>query len=112
MTLKWRRPPVKHRRRLAALMPCSGPAVSPMPISGFGLIEGQVPPARRTEAMARLTSAISVGTAVGSAAAGRITDTAGARSGYALAAFASAATLACLPGLTELTYDDNSLLGH
>jgi Major Facilitator Superfamily len=89
---------------LAAVMLCSGLAVSPMLISGFSLIERQAPPNRQTEAMAWLTSAISVGTAVGSAAAGQIIDTAGARWGYAFAAaFAAAAMLTCLLGLTKLT---------
>jgi hypothetical protein len=89
---------------LAAVMLCSGLAVSPMLITGFSLIERQAPPNRRTEAMAWLTSAISVGTAVGSAVAGQIIDTAGARWGFALAAaFAAVAVLACLFGLTKLT---------
>ncbi|MEV5752695.1 MFS transporter [Actinoallomurus sp. NPDC052308] len=89
---------------LAAVMLCSGPAVSPMLISGFSVIERQAPPNRQTEAMAWLTSAISVGTAVGSTAAGQIIDTAGARWGYGLAAtFAVAAVLTCLLGLTKLT---------
>ena len=54
--------------------------------------------------MAWLTSAISVGTAVGSAAAGQIIDTDGARWGYAFAAtFAAAAMLTSLLGLTKPT---------
>jgi MFS family permease len=89
---------------LAAVMLFSGLALSPMLITGFSLIERQAPPNRQTEAMAWLTSAISVGTAVGSAAAGQIIDTAGARWGYAFAAAcAAAAMLTCLFGLTKLT---------
>ena len=89
---------------LAAVMLCSGLAVSPMLISAFSLIERQAPPNRQTEAMSWLTSAISVGTAIGSTAAGQIIDTAGARWGYAFAAaFAAAAMLTCLLGLTKLT---------
>ncbi len=89
---------------LAEVMLCSGLAVSPMLISAFSLIERQAPPNRQTEAMAWLTSAISVGTAVGSAAVGQIIDTTGARGGYAsAAAFAAAAMLACLLGLGKLT---------
>ena len=54
--------------------------------------------------MAWLTSAISVGTAAGSAAAGQIIDTGGARSGYGFAAVCGAgAALACIAGLTQLT---------
>ncbi|GLY86935.1 MFS transporter [Actinoallomurus iriomotensis] len=89
---------------LAVVMLCSGLAVSPMLISGFSLIERQAPPNRRTEAMSWLTSAISVGTAVGSAAAGQIIDTAGARGGYACAAACAVAALAtCLFGLGRLS---------
>ncbi|MGW7824899.1 MFS transporter [Streptomyces puniciscabiei] len=89
---------------LAAVMLCSGLAASPMLISGFSLIERQAPPNRQTEAMAWFTSAISVGTAVGSAAAGQVIDADGARWGYAFAAaFAAAAMLTCLIGLTKLT---------
>ena len=54
--------------------------------------------------MAWLTSAISVGTAVGSAAAGRVVDVGGARWGYAFAATcATGAMLACLLGLGRLS---------
>jgi len=89
---------------LAAVMFISGLALSPMLITGFSLIEQQAPPARLTEGMAWLTSAISVGTAAGSAAAGQVIDTAGARWGYALAAACgAAAALACMTGLTWLT---------
>ena len=50
-----------------------------------------------------LTSAISVGTAAGSAVAGWVVDAGGARWGYAFAAAcAAAAVLACLLGLTRL----------
>jgi predicted MFS family arabinose efflux permease len=89
---------------LAAVMFCSGLAVSPMLISGFSLIERQAPPHRQTEALAWFTSAISIGTATGSAAAGQVVDAVGARWGYALAAaFAAAAMLSCLIGLARLT---------
>jgi hypothetical protein len=89
---------------LAVVMLCSGLAVSPMLITGFSLVERQAPPSRQAEGMAWLTSAISVGTAVGSAAAGQIIDMAGARWGYAFAAAcAAAAMLASLLGLPWLT---------
>lgn len=88
---------------LAAVMFCSGLTLSPMLISGFSLIEQQAPAGRQTEGMAWLTSAISVGTAAGSAAAGQVIDAAGARWGYAFAAACAAgAVLACLLGLTRL----------
>ena len=89
---------------LAADIFISGLALSPMLINGFSLIERQAPAGRQTEAMAWLTSAISVGTAAGSAAAGRVIDAAGARWGYAFAAACAAgAVLACLLGLTRLS---------
>jgi MFS family permease len=89
---------------LAAVMFISGLALSPMLITGFSLIEQQAPPTRLTEGMAWLTSSISVGTAAGSATAGQVIDTGGARWGYALAAAcAAAAALACMTGLTWLT---------
>src|SRR5205807_8816057 len=84
---------------LAAVMVICGLALSPMLITGFSLIEQQASAARLTEGMAWLTSAISVGTAAGSAA-GQVIDAGGARWGYA---FAAAAALACVAGLTRLT---------
>jgi MFS family permease len=89
---------------LAAVIFCSGLALSPMLISGFSLTERQTPHARLTESMALLTSAISVGTAAGSAAAGQVVDAAGARWGYAFAAACAAgAVLTCLLGLARLS---------
>jgi MFS family permease len=89
---------------LAAVMFVSGMVLSPMLITGFSLIEQQAPAARLTEGMAWITSAISVGTAAGAAAAGRVIDAGGARWGYAFAAACGAgAVLACVAGLTQLT---------
>jgi predicted MFS family arabinose efflux permease len=89
---------------LAAVMLCSGPVLSPIMICAFSIIERQARAGRQTEGMAWLTSAISVGTAAGSAAAGQVVDAGGARWGYALAAgCAAAAVLTCLLGLARLT---------
>jgi MFS family permease len=89
---------------LAAVMIISGLVLSPMLITGFTIIEEQASSGRLTEGMAWLTSAISVGTALGSAAAGQIIDVGGARWGYAFAAFCGVGALvACLAGLTQLT---------
>jgi len=88
---------------LAAVMLASGLVLSPMLISGFSLVEEQAVPGRLTEAMAWLTSAISVGTAAGSAVAGQVIDAGGARWGYVLVAGCGAgACLACLAGLAPL----------
>lgn len=88
---------------LAVVIFCSGLAISPTFITGFSLIGQQAPAGRRTEAMAWLTSAISVGVAAGSAAAGQIIDAAGARWGYAFAAGCGAAAVtSCLLGLRRL----------
>jgi predicted MFS family arabinose efflux permease len=89
---------------LSAAMFVSGLVLSPMVIGGFSLVEQQARPGRLTEGMAWLTSALAVGTAAGSAAAGKVIDAGGARWGYAFAAaFAAGAALACLAGLTWLT---------
>jgi len=88
---------------LAVVIFCSGLAISPTFITGFSLIEQQAPAGRRTEAMAWLTSAISVGVAAGSAVAGQVIDAAGARWGYAFAAGCGAAAVtSCLLGLRRL----------
>jgi MFS family permease len=88
---------------LAAVMLASGLVLSPMLITGFSLVEQQAVPGRLTEAMAWLTSAISVGTAAGSAAAGQVIDSGGARWGYVLVAGCGAgACVACLAGLSPL----------
>jgi predicted MFS family arabinose efflux permease len=88
---------------LAAVMLASGLVLSPMLITGFSLVEQQAVPGRLTEAMAWLTSAISVGTAAGSAVAGQVIDAGGARGGYVLVAGCGAgACLACLAGLSPL----------
>jgi MFS family permease len=88
---------------LTVVIFCSGLSISPMFIAGFSLIGQQAPAHRRTEGMAWLTSAISVGVAAGSAVAGRIIDVSGARCGYVFAAgCGAAATATCLLGLRRL----------
>src|SRR5215469_3538157 len=88
---------------LTVVIFCSGLAISPTFIAGFSLIEQQAPAERRTEGMAWLTSAISVGVAAGSAVAGHLVDAGGARSGYLLAAgCGAAASAACMLGLHRL----------
>jgi len=92
---------------LAVVIFCSGLAISPTFIAGFSLIDQQAPAGRRTEGLAWLTSAISVGVAVGSAVAGHIIDVSGARSGYVFAAgCGAAAAAACLLGLRRLRERD------
>jgi len=89
---------------LVAVMIVSGLVLSPVLINGFSLVEQQARPGRLTEGLAWLTSALSVGTAVGSAAAGQIIDAHGARGGYLFAAAGGvAAALTCLAGLSQLT---------
>jgi predicted MFS family arabinose efflux permease len=88
---------------MAAVIFCCGLAISPTFIAGFSLIEQQAPAQRRTEGMAWLTSAISVGVAVGSAIAGHVIDAGGARWGYVFAAgCGAAAAVSCLLGLSRL----------
>jgi MFS family permease len=86
------------------LILAAGLPLSPMLITGFSIIEQQAPAARLTEGMAWLTSAISVGTALGSAVAGQLVEGHGARWGYVFAAgCAAGAVLACLAGFPRLT---------
>jgi MFS family permease len=88
---------------MAAVIFCCGLAISPTFIAGFSLIEQQAPAQRRTEGMAWLTSAISVGVAVGSGVAGHVIDVGGARWGYVFAAGCGmAAATSCLLGLPRL----------
>jgi predicted MFS family arabinose efflux permease len=92
---------------LSAVMFLAGLVLSPMVIGGFSIVEQQARPGRLTEGMAWLTSALAVGTAAGSAAAGQVIDADSARGGYAFAAAcAVGAALACLAGLTWLTDSD------
>lgn len=81
----------------------AGLAISPTLMTGYALLERQAPPHRRTEAMAWLSSTISIGVAVGSAFAGHIIDAHGARWSFAFAAFCGvAAVLICLAGHRRL----------
>src|ERR1700761_1220745 len=89
---------------LAAVLLVGGLVLAPMLITGFTIIEQQATAGRLTEAMAWLISALSVGTAVGSAVAGQVIDHGGARWGYGFAALCGAGALvACGAGLTQLT---------
>jgi MFS family permease len=88
---------------LFAVIVVAGMSISPTLIAGYGLVERQAPPERRTEGMTWLSSAISVGVATGSPLAGHLIDTYGARWGYLLAAACgSAAMLTGLAGLGRL----------
>jgi MFS family permease len=88
---------------LTAVIFCSGLAISPTFIAGFSLIDQQAPARRRTEGLAWLSSAISIGVAVGSAVAGQVIDAGGARWGYLFAAACGvAAAVVCLLGLRRL----------
>src|ERR1700735_75105 len=88
---------------LAVVIFFCGLTISPTLIAGYGLVERQAPVARRTEGMAWLSSAVSVGVAAGSAIAGHLIDVGGARRGYAFAACCGvAAVVVCLLGLRRL----------
>jgi predicted MFS family arabinose efflux permease len=81
----------------------SGLTISPTLIAGYGLLERQARPGRRTEGMTWLSSAISVGVAGGSAVAGQIVDAGGAHWGYAFAAGCGVVTVViCVLGLRRL----------
>jgi MFS family permease len=88
---------------LDAGMLVAGLTISPTLIAGYSLIERQAYASRRTEAMTWLSSAISIGVAVGSALCGRIIDDAGPRWGYGFAAGCGVITVTiCLGGLRRL----------
>jgi MFS family permease len=88
---------------LSAVIVVAGMSISPTLIAGYGLIERQAPPERRTEGMTWLSSAIAVGVATGSPLAGHLIDAYGARWGYLLAAACgAAAVLTSLAGLGRL----------
>jgi len=88
---------------LAVVIFFCGFAISPTLIAGFSLVDGQAAAGRRTEGLTWLTSAISVGVAVGSAVAGHLVDEGGARWGYWFAASCgAAAVVTCLLGLRKL----------
>lgn len=81
----------------------AGLTIAPTLIAGYALIERQARGARQTEAMTWLSSAISIGVAVGSAICGRIIDTVGPRWGYGFAATCGAIAISiCLLGLRRL----------
>lgn len=63
-----------------------GLTIAPTLISGYSLVESTARPGRTTEAMAWLSTGISVGVACGATAAGFILDAFGPRWGYAFAA--------------------------
>ncbi|MGN6793595.1 MAG: MFS transporter [Streptosporangiaceae bacterium] len=81
----------------------AGLAISPMLMTGYAILERQSPPHRTTEALAWLSSTISVGVALGSAFAGHIIDAHGARWSFAFSASCGAAgVLICVAGLSRL----------
>jgi MFS family permease len=88
---------------LALVIFFCGFAIAPTLIAGFSLIDQQATAGRRTEGLTWLTSAISVGVAAGSAAAGHLIDVGGSRWGYWFAAACGAgAVTTCLLGLRRL----------
>ena len=81
-----------------------GMTIAPTLIAGFSLLESTALPGRTTEAMAWLSTGISVGLAFGATAAGFVLDAFGPRWGYAFAA-ASGVTAAViyLAGLRKVS---------
>lgn len=81
----------------------AGLAIAPTLMTGYAILERQAPEHRRTEAMAWLSSTISVGVAFGSAVAGHIIDAHGARWGFGYAACCGVVgVLICVAGLGKL----------
>ncbi len=81
----------------------AGTAIAPTLIAGYAILDRQAVPHRRTEAMAWLSSTISIGVAFGSAIAGHLIDAHGARLGYVFGSCCGAlAVLICLAGRRRL----------
>src|SRR5690348_2635659 len=81
-----------------------GMTIAPTLIAGFSLLESTALPGRTTEAMAWLSTGISVGVACGSTAVGFVLDALSARWGYAFAAAAGVtAALIYLGGLRRVS---------
>jgi len=88
---------------LDAVIFLCGMTIAPTLIAGFSLLESTALPGRTTEAMAWLSTGISVGVACGSTAAGFVLDAFGPRWGYAFAAAAGVTTVVIyLAGLPRL----------
>jgi MFS family permease len=86
-----------------------GLTIAPTLIAGYGLVEAQSKPGRRTEAMSWLGSGIGVGLAVGSSVVGFVIDAHGPRFGYAFAALCGlASAVTCLLGLRRLSVPAHS----
>ncbi|HEX7160436.1 MAG TPA: MFS transporter [Trebonia sp.] len=81
-----------------------GMTIAPTLIAGFSLLESTARPGRTTEAMAWLSTGISVGVACGSTAVGFVLDAFGARWGYAFAGAAGVtAAVIYLGGLRRVS---------
>ena len=89
-----------------------GLPISATIIAGYGILERQAPPHRRTEALAWLSSTISVGVAIGSGVAGHLIDAYGPKTGYVFSACCGAAgVLVCLAGQRKLATHDGDAAG-
>jgi predicted MFS family arabinose efflux permease len=89
---------------LAMVIFFCGMTIAPTLIAGFSLLEATTLPGRTTEAMSWLSTAISVGVAIGATAAGFILDAHGPRFGYGFAAASGILAVAiCLCGLRRLS---------
>lgn len=79
---------------LAAVMFIAGFAIAPTLISGNALVQEFVAPGRLTEGLTWVGTALGIGVALGSSAAGSIIDEFGARGGFASSAVAAALVVA------------------
>src|ERR1700685_2030930 len=88
---------------LAIVIYLCGLTIAPTLIAGYSLLESTALPGRATEAMAWLSTGISVGVACGATAVGFILDAFGPRWGYAFAAAAGVtATVIYLAGMRRV----------
>lgn len=79
----------------------AGFAISPTLISGFSLVEAEVPAGRLTEGLAWASTALAAGVALGAAVSGPVVDASGASVAYwVTVGLGALAALACIVGRT------------
>lgn len=101
---------------LAAVMVVVGMAIAPTLVTGNALVQNTVPPARLTEGLTWVGTALGVGVAAGSAIAGPLIDAHGSHAGFLVStgagAFAVVVSLLALAGLRRGRRRGNAVVAH
>jgi MFS family permease len=102
---------VQNLPQLAAVIFVAGFAISPMLISGMGLVQELVSAARLTEGLSWVASTIGIGVSAGSAIAGAAVDAIGAQRAFVVpVAAGAAASVIVLLGAHRLRPDPGQVL--